>query len=152
MRAGAANLDKMVYLLLFLSLFLYVHSTRVAFVWTPTHHYLLGLPVNLWVMSLGSSKSKDDVLFPEVSDCEGRAFRMSIILENCVNDFRDQTCLIASSIDFEDWDGTLQLLSVKSVTFHIVPVHELAGGSAVDECRSGFDFHSVCGLDLYFNG
>ena len=44
------------------------------------------------------------------------------------------------------------LLSVKSFTFHIVLVHELAGGSAVDECRSRFDFCCVHGLDLYFNG
>ena len=57
-----------------------------------------------------------------------------------------------SSISIEDWDGTLQLLSVKSVRFHIVPVHELASGSAVDKCRSGFDFCSVRGLDLYLNG
>ena len=152
MRAGAANLDKMVYFPLFLSLFPYVCSTRVAFVWTPTHHYLLGLPVNLWVMLLEPSKSKDDVLFPKVGDCKGRAFHMSIILENCVNDFCDQTCLIASSIHIENWDGMLQLLSGKSVTFHIVLVHELTSGSAVYECRSGFDFRSVCGLDLYFNG
>ena len=147
-----ANLDKTVYFLLFLSLFPYVRSTHVAFVWTLTHHYLPGLPVNLWVMLLEPSKSKDDVLFPKVSDCEGRAFRMSIIPENCVNDFRDQTCLVTSSIHIENWDGTLQLPSGKSVTFHVVLVHELTSGSAVYECRSGFDFHSVCGLDLYLNG
>ena len=152
MGAGATNLDKTVYPLLFLSLFLYIHSTRVAFVWTPTHHYLPSLPVNLWVMLLEPSKPEDDVLFPKVSDHKGHAFHMSIIPENCVNDFRDRTCLIASSIDIEDWDGMLQLPSVKSVTFHIVPVHELAGGSTVDECRSGFDFRSVCGLDLHFKG
>ena len=127
MRAGAANLDKMVYPLLFLLLFLYVRYTRVAFVWTPTHHYLLGLPVNLWVMLLEPSKSEDDVLFPKVSDCKGCAFHMSVIPENCVNNFHDQTCLVASSINIEDWDGMLQLPSVKSVMFHIVPVHELAG-------------------------
>ena len=75
---------------------------------------------------------------------------MSIILENCVYNFHDRTCLIMSSINIEDWDGTLQLLSAKSVTFHIVLVHELTSGSTVYECRSGFDFHSVRGLDLYF--
>ena len=89
MRAGAANLDKTVYFPLFLSLFPYVRSTCVAFVWTLTHHYLPGLPVNLWVMLLEPSKSEDDVLFPEVSDCEGHVFHMSIIPENCVNDFHD---------------------------------------------------------------
>ena len=84
-----ANLDKTVYLLLFLSLFLYVCSIHVAFVWTPTHHYLLGLPVNLRVMLLEPSKSEHDVLFPKVSDCEGHAFHMSVIPENCVEDFCD---------------------------------------------------------------
>ena len=74
---------------------------------------------------------------------------MSIILENCVYNFHDRTCLIMSSINIEDWDGTLQLLSAKSVMFHVVPVHELTGGSTVNECRSRFDFCSVCGLDLY---
>ena len=103
-------------------------------------------------MLLEPSKPKDDVLFPEVSDCKGRAFHMSIIPENCVYNFCDRTCLIMSSINIEDWDGTFQLLSAKSVMFHIVLVHELASGSAVNECRSGFDFHSVRGLDLYFNG
>ena len=147
-----ANLDKAVYLLLFLSLFLYVHSTCVASVWTPTPHYLPSLPVNLWVMLLEPSKPKDDVLFPEVSDCKGRAFHMSIIPENCVYNFHDRTCLITSSINIEDWDGTLQLPSAKSVTFHVVLVHELTGGSTVNKCGSGFDFCSVCGLDLYFDG
>ena len=103
-------------------------------------------------MLLEPGKPKDDVLFPKVSDCEGCAFHMSIILENCVYDFCDRTCLVMSSINIEDRDGTLQLPSVKSVTFHIVLVHKLASGSTVDECRSGFDFRSVCGLDLYLNG
>ena len=103
-------------------------------------------------MLLEPSKPEDDVLFPEVSDREGLAFHMSIIPENCVYNFCDRTCLITSSINIEDWDGTLQLRSAKSVTFHIVPVHELTGGSTVDKCRSRFDFHSVRGLDLYFNG
>ena len=120
--------------------------------WALTHHYFPSLPVNLRVMLLEPSKPEDDVLFPEVSDCKGRAFHMSIILENHVYNFCDRTCLVTSSVNIEDWDGTLQLPSAKSVTFHIVPVHELAGGSAVDKCRSGFDFHSVCGLDLYFDG
>ena len=151
MRAGAANLDKTVYLLLFLSLFLYVCSTCVAFVWTLTHHYLPSLPANLRVMLLEPSKPKDDVLFPKVSDCKGCVSCMSIIPENCVYDFRDRTCLIASSINVEDWDGMLQLPSAKSVAFHIVLVHELTNGSTVNECRSGFDFCSVRGLDLYFN-
>ena len=103
-------------------------------------------------MLLKPSKPEDDVLFPEVSDHKGHAFCMSIILENGVYNFRDRTCLITSSINIEDWDGMLQLPSAKSVTFHIVPVHELTSGSAVDECRSGFDFCSVRGLDLYFDG
>ena len=107
MGAGATNLDKVVYPLLFLSLFTYVHSTCVAFVWTPTHHYLPSLPVNLWVMLLEPNKPKDDILLPKVSDCEGRAFRVSIIPEDCVYNFRDQSCLITSSINIEDWDGTL---------------------------------------------
>ena len=107
MRAGAANLDKMVYFPLFLSLFPYVCSTRVAFVWTLTHHYLPSLPVNLQVMLLEPSKPKDEVLFHKVSDCEGHAFCMSIILENCVYNFHDQSCLIMSSVNIEDWDGTL---------------------------------------------
>ena len=77
---------------------------------------------------------------------------MSIILENCVYNFCDQTCLITSSINIENWDGTLQLPSAKSVMFHIVPVHELTSGSAVDKCRPRLDFCSVCGLDFYFNG
>ena len=145
-------MDKAVYPLLFLSLFPHICSTCVAFVRAPTHHYFPSLPVNFRVMLLEPGKPKDDVLFPEVSDCEGCAFRMSIILENCVYNFRDRTCLITSSVNIEDWDGTLQLPSVNSVAFHIVPVHKLAGGPAVDECRSGFDFHSVCGLDLYLNG
>ena len=126
MRARAANLDKMVYLPLFLSLFPYICSTCVAFVWTLTHHYLLSLPVNLQVMLLEPSKPKDDILFPEVSDREGRAFHMSIILEIweiCVYNFCDQTCLIMSSINIEDWDGMLQLLSAKLITFHIVLVY-----------------------------
>ena len=89
MRAGTANLDKAVYLLLFLSLFLHICSTCVAFVWVPTHHYFPSLPVNLWVMLLEPSKPEDDVLFPEVSDCEGCAFHMSIIPENCVYNFHD---------------------------------------------------------------
>ena len=89
MGARVTNLDKAVYPLLFLSLFPYVHSTRVAFVWTPTHHYLPSLPVNLWVMLLEPSKPKDDILLPEVSDCEGRVFCVSIILEDCVYNFRD---------------------------------------------------------------
>ena len=89
MRAGAANLDKAVYLSLFLSLFLHVCSACVAFVRALTHHYFLSLPVNLQVMLLEPGKPKDDVLFPKVSDCKGHAFRMSIILENCVNNFRD---------------------------------------------------------------
>ena len=125
-----ANLDKVVYLPLFLSLFLYVHSTCVAFVWTSTHHYLPSSPVNFWVMLLEPSKPKDDVLFPKVSDCEGHVFHVSIILEDCVYNFHDQTCLVASSINVEDWDGTLQLLSAKSVTFHIVLVNELTSGCA----------------------
>ena len=79
-------------------------------------------------MPLEPSKPRDDVLFPKVSDCKGHAFRMSIIPENCVYNFHDQTCLVASSINVEDWDGTLQLLSAKSVTFHIVLVNELTSG------------------------
>ena len=75
-------MDKAVHPLLFLLLFLYVHSTHVAFVWTPTHHYLLSLPVNLPVMLLEPSKPKDDILLPEVSDCEQHAFRVSIIPED----------------------------------------------------------------------
>ena len=70
-------------------------------------------------MLLEPSKPKDDVLFPKVSDCEGCAFHMSIILENCVYDFRDRTCLVMSSIDIEDRDGTLQLPSAESVLFHV---------------------------------
>ena len=97
-----ANLNKVVYLLLFLLLFLYVHSTHVAFVWTLTHHYLPSLPVNLWVMLLEPSKPEDDVLFPKVSDHEGCAFHMSIIPENGVYNLCDQTCLIMSSINIED--------------------------------------------------
>ena len=89
MRAGAANLDKAVYLSLFLSLFPHVCSARVAFVRALTHHYFLSLPVNLRVMLLEPGKPKDDVLFPEVSDCDGRAFHMSIIPENCVYGFCD---------------------------------------------------------------
>ena len=107
MGAGATNLDKVVYPLLFLLLFSYVHSTCVAFVWTLTHHYLPSLPVNLQVMLLEPSKPKDDVLFPEVSDCKGCAFHVSIIPENCVYDFCDQSCLIMRSINIEDWDGML---------------------------------------------
>ena len=149
MRARAANLNKAVYLLL--SLFLYIRSTRVAFVWTPTHHYLPSLPINLWVILLEPGKPEDDVLFPKVSDHEGHVFHMSIILENCVYNFHDQTCLVMSSTNIEDWDGTLQIPSAKSVTFHIVPFHELTSGSAVDKCRSGFDFCHIHGLDLYFN-
>ena len=118
-----ANLDKTVHFPLFLSLFPYVRSTHVAFVWTPTHHYLLSLPVNLWVMLLEPSEPEDDVLFPEVSDCKECAFHMSIIPENCVYNFCDRTCLVVSSINIEDWDGMLQLPSAKSVTFHIVLVH-----------------------------
>ena len=102
MRARAANLDKAVYLPLFLSLFLCIHSTDVAFVWTSTHHYFPNSPVNLWVMLLEPSKPEDDVLFPEVSDCEGCAFCMSIILENCVYNFHDQTCPVVGSINIED--------------------------------------------------
>ena len=89
MGARATNLDKAVYPLLFLSLFPYVHSTHVAFVQTPTHHYLPSLPVNLWVMLLEPSKPKDDILLPEVSDCKGHAFCVSIIPEDCVYNFSD---------------------------------------------------------------
>ena len=107
MGASVTNLDKVVYSLLFLSLFLYIHSTHVAFVWTSTHHYLPSLPVNLQVMLLEPSKPKADVLFPEASECKGCAFYMPIILENCVYNFHDQSCLIMSSVNIEDWDGTL---------------------------------------------
>ena len=103
-------------------------------------------------MLLEPSKPEDDVLFPEVSDCKGCTFHMSIILEDCVYNFHDRTCLVTSSINIEDWDGTLQLPSAKSVVFYIVLVHELTSGSAVNECGSRFDFRSVRGLDLYFNG
>ena len=109
MGARVTNLDEAIYPLLFLSLFLYIHSTRVAFVWTLTHHYLLSPPVNLWVMLLEPSKSKDDVLLPKVSDCKGHVFHMSIILEDCVYNFCDRSCLIASSINIEDWDGMLDI-------------------------------------------
>ena len=87
MGARATKLDKAVYPLLLLVLFPYIHSTHVAFVQTSTHYYLLSLPVNLWVMLLEPSKPEDDVLFPKVSDCEGCAFCMSIVLENCGYDF-----------------------------------------------------------------
>ena len=106
MGARVTNLNKVVYPLLFLSLFPYIHSTHVAFVWTPTHHYLPSPPVNLWVMLLEPSIPEDDVLLPEVSDCKGCAFCMSIIPEDYVYGFHDQSCLI-SSVNIEDWDGML---------------------------------------------
>ena len=89
MGAGVTDLDKVIYPLLFLSLFLYIHSTCVAFVWTPTHHYLLSLPVKLWVMLLEPSKPEDGILLPEISDCKGCAFCMSIIPEDRVYNFCD---------------------------------------------------------------
>ena len=107
MGARVTNLDKAVYPLLFLSLFLYIHSTCMAFVQTPTHHYLLSLPVNLQVMFLEPSKPEDDILLPEVSGCKGHVFHVSIMPEDCFYNFRDQSCLITNSINIEDWDGTL---------------------------------------------
>ena len=116
-----------------------------------THHYLLGLPVSLWVVLLEPGEPKDDVLLPQAGHCKRGAFHVPILVENCIYNFCDGSCLIRASIHIKYWDGTSEFPCGQPVLLYMVTVYELASGSTVYKCRPRLDPCSISCLNFHFD-
>ena len=70
MRPSPTCSEQSSYLSFLLMLLPCFQTESVALGWTSAHYYLLGLPVNLWVVLWEPGETEDDVLFSEAGDCK----------------------------------------------------------------------------------
>jgi len=113
------------------------------------HLYFSGLPIDLQVVVLEPSITKDHVLLSEARDSEECSFRVGFVTENYVYHFRDLTCLVGGAIHVVHWYRARDALGVNTFRTDEVSIYEVAHSSRVQKHIDRMHLAGICGADFY---
>jgi len=131
---------------LFLSYYTASFALRRALV----HLYFSGLPIDLQVVVLEPSITKDHVLPSEAGDSEECPFGVGFVTENYVYYFRDLACLIGGTVYVVHWYGMRDAPGINTFLTDKVSIYEVACSSRVQKRLDGMHLASICGADFYW--
>ena len=113
------------------------------------HLYFSSLPIDLQVVILKPGIAEDHTLLSEAGDGKKRSFRVGLVMEDYIHNFRDLTCFIGGAIHVVHWYGVRDALGANTLSMDKVFIYEAACSSRVQKHLDGMHFASVSGTDLY---
>src|SRR3981189_3135430 len=100
---------------------------------TSRHPDLFRLPVDLGVVLAKPGEAEDHALLASRGDCELGPLGMAFVAQDNVCGLGDSTCLVRSSIDVVDGNGSGEATGGEVVQADILSVDEKPGSTTVDE-------------------
>jgi len=131
-------------------LFLSYHTVSFASRRTSVYLHFSSLPIDLWVVVLEPSITKDHALPSEARDSEEHPFRVGFVMENHVYHFRDLICLIGGAVYIVHWYGVRDAPDVNVFHSDEVSIYEVVHSSRVQKRLDGMHLAGVCGADFYW--